>query len=44
MRELSTFWIIGIILNLGVVISAFVWLFKIMERPDKQTKEQNRNK
>jgi len=44
MRELSTFWIIGIILNLGVVIAAFVWLFKIMERPERQTKDKNNNK
>ncbi len=44
MRELSAFWIIGIIFNLVVVISAFVWLFKITERPDKQAKEKGSNK
>lgn len=42
MRELSGFWITGIIFNLTVVTLAFIWLFKITRKPDDKKKDSDK--
>ncbi len=41
MKELSTFWIVGIVFNVTVFTLAFIWLYNIMKKPSDEEKDND---
>jgi|GEM_PF-1165963 hypothetical protein len=40
MKELGTFWIIGIILNVGLTTLGLIWVYKMMQDPEDKSEDK----